>query len=337
MTAAGTETIAVGEAEALVAAALAASDVSAENAAAVARALVRAEVDGQGGHGLSRVAAYAAQARSGKVDGRARPVVRRARPALLAVDAMNGFAFPAIDAAWEALVPLARETGLAGAAFARSHHAGQLGAHVERLAEAGLVALMVCNTPKAMAPWGGAAPLYGTNPIAFAAPRAGDAPLVIDLSLSLVARGKVMAASERGEPIPEGWALDAEGRPTTDPAAALSGTMVPAGGAKGAALALVVEVLSATLTGANPSREATSFFDAEGDPPGVGHFAVAVDPEAAAADFAARMEALAAAIGDEPGARLPGAGRLARRRAAAAEGIAVPNATLERIRRIAHG
>jgi (2R)-3-sulfolactate dehydrogenase (NADP+) len=195
---------------------------------------------------------------------------------------------------------------------------------------------MVCNTPQAMAAWGGAAPLYGTNPIAFAAPREGP-PLVIDLSLSLVARGKVMAAAQRGEPIPQGWALDADGNATTDAEAALKGTMVPAGGAKGAALALMVEVLSATLTGANPSREASSFFDADGPPPGVGHLAIAIDPDAAAAGFVPRMEALAAAIEAEPGARVPGSGRIARRAAAQAEGISAAKATVDRIRSIAEG
>ena len=328
---AASETLTIAAAEALVAGALERSAVSAQNAASVARALVAAEVDGQGGHGLSRVLAYAAQARSGKVDGNAVPHVEKVRPALLAVDAGHGFAFPAIDAALEALVPLARETGIAAATFTRSHHSGQLGAHVERLAAAGLVGIMVTNTPKAMAPWGGAAPLFGTNPIAFAAPVAGADPLVVDLSLSKVARGKVMAASQRGEAIPEGWALDADGNPTTDAAAALKGTMVPAGDAKGAALALMVEVLAATLTGANPSSEASSFFDAEGPPPGIGHLLIAIDP-GTTAGFAERMTTLAAAATAEPGTRLPGTSRLARREKARSDGITVPTAQLDRIR-----
>lgn len=328
---AASETLTIAAAEALVADALERSAVSAQNAASVARALVAAEVDGQGGHGLSRVLAYAAQAKSGKVDGNAVPHVEKVRPALLAVDAGHGFAFPAIDAALEALVPLARETGIAAATFTRSHHSGQLGAHVERLAGAGLVGIMVTNTPKAMAPWGGAAPLFGTNPIAFAAPVAGADPLVIDLSLSKVARGKVMAASQRGEAIPEGWALDADGNPTTDAAAALKGTMVPAGDAKGAALALMVEVLAATLTGANSSSEASSFFDAEGPPPGIGHLLIAIDP-GTTAGFAERMTALAAAATAEPGTRLPGTSRLARRDKARSQGLTVPTAQLDRIR-----
>jgi (2R)-3-sulfolactate dehydrogenase (NADP+) len=317
--------ISLAEAERLVVRALETSGVSFANAASVARALVAAEVDGQTGHGFSRVAAYAAQARSGKVAGAATPRVERPATALLAVDAGSGFAFPAIDAAIDALVALAPETGVAAALIRRSHHCGQLGAHVERLARHGLVALMVANAPPALAPWGGSRPLFGTNPIAFAAPRQDGIPLVVDLSLSKVARGKVMAAAKAGKPIPEGWALDPDGRPTTDPQAALKGTMLPMGDAKGAMLALVVEVLCATLTGANHSFEATSFFDAEGAPPGVGQTLIVFDPECAVKDaFATRIESLLAAMSAQEGVRLPGALRADRRAAAQRDGVTVP-------------
>ncbi|MGR3755695.1 MAG: Ldh family oxidoreductase [Tranquillimonas sp.] len=324
------------EGEALIRRALMASGVSPGNAGSVARALVAAEIDGQGGHGFARVAAYAAQARSGKVAGAAEPVLVRERPALLCVDAQDGFAFPAIDAAIDGLVDTVPETGLAAAAIRRSHHAGQLGAHVERLAERGLVALMVANTPKAMAPWGGAAALFGTNPIAFAAPRDGAAPLVIDLSLSRVARGKVMAAAKAGRSIPEGWALDAAGRPTTDPQAALAGTMIPAGDAKGAALALVVEILAATLTGARHSDEASSFFDAEGPPPGVGQMILAFGTgHLPAPGFAVRIERLLATIEGQEGTRLPGTRRLAARAAADRDGLLVPARLMDEIEALA--
>lgn len=319
--------LSIADAEALIAKALIASDVSEANARSVARALVAAEIDGQTGHGFARVAAYCGQALTGKVQGQAVPQIRQAGAAFLSIDAGNGFAFPAIDAAIEALADLTRRTGIAAVGITRSHHCGQLGAHVERLAERGLIGLMVGNAPKAMAPWGGNRPLFGTNPIAFSAPRPEAPPLVIDLSLSKIARGKVMAAAKKGVEIPEGWALDAEGRPTTDPTAALAGMMVPAGEAKGAALALMVEILAVTLTGANYSYEATSFFDAEGAPPGVGQFMIAVDPESAAGPvFGARLEELLGAIAEQPGARLPGSRRFEARRAVQAEGgIAIPS------------
>ena len=329
------ELFTVDAAEALVRDVLLASDVSPANAASVARALVAAEIDGQKGHGFSRLAAYAAQARSGKVDGHAVPRITRPFTAAILVDAGNGFAFPAIDAAIDALAETTPETGIAMAGIRRSHHCGQLGAHVERLAERGLIALMVANSPEAMAPWGGSRAVFGTNPIAFATPREGAAPLVIDLSLSKVARGRIMAAAQAGQPIPEGWALDAGGRPTTDPTAALAGTMIPLGDAKGAALALVVEILSATLIGANHAFEASSFFDAEGPPPGVGQTIIAFRP--GVAGYGARLETLLGAILSQEGTRLPGAGKAAARRRAAEAGLEITEERLREIRALVPG
>ena len=151
---------------------------------------------------------------------------------------------------------------------------------VERLAQAGMVALFFANAPAAMAPWGGKRALFGTDPIAFACPLPDHAPIVVDMSLSKVARGHILAAIQKGEPIPEGWALDADGKPTTDAKAALAGTMVPLGDAKGTALALMVELLAAGLTGANFAHEASSFLDAEGPPPGTGQLIIAIDASA---------------------------------------------------------
>src|SRR5690606_2376488 len=130
-----------------------------------------------------------------------------------------------------------------------------------------LVALMVGNSPKAMAFWGGRKPMIGTNPIAFAAPMPDMPPLVIDLALSQVARGRIVSAKDAGKSIPEGWAVDSEGNPTTDPAAALAGSLLPVGGAKGAALALMVEILAAALTGSSFGFEASSLFEGEGPAP----------------------------------------------------------------------
>jgi (2R)-3-sulfolactate dehydrogenase (NADP+) len=322
------------EAEALITKALMANSVSEENARSVARALVAAEVDGQGGHGFSRVSAYAAQARSGKVAGHVKPTAEAAGAAFVRIDAGHGFAFPAIDLAIEKLAELAKSTGIAAAAITRSHHCGQLGAHVENLAERGLLALMVANTPKAMAPWGGNKPLFGTNPIAFAVPRRDAPPIVIDLSLSKIARGKIMAASKRGEAIPEGWALDADGNPTTDPKAALAGMMLPMGDAKGSALALIVEVLAATLTGANYSYQATSFFDADGPPPSVGQFIIAVNPNGALGSvFSYRLDELVKEIESQDGARLPGTSRLKARADCAKNGVPIPAHLLKEIER----
>ena len=336
-------TLSLIDAERLVADALIANRTSAQNAATVARALVSAEADGQKGHGLSRTLSYAAQAKAGKVDGFAIPTLERRAAAALVVDAAHGFAYPAIDLAIEALTPLAHETGVAIAAIRRSHHFGQAGAHAERLAQAELIALVFGNAPKAMPFWGGRAPRIGTNPIAFAAPLPksephgdrshGGAPLVIDLALSVVARGKIMAAEQAGEAIPQGWALDAEGRPTTDAAAAMKGAMLPIGGAKGSALALMVEVLSAGLTASAFGWEAASLFDAEGDPPDLGHTILAIDPgPLSGGAYLGRMGVLMAEMAKAEGVRPPGLSRLENRERAAREGVTISGKLAAEIR-----
>ena len=325
-------TLTLAEAEDRVARALVRCRTSEGNARTVARALVAAEADGLKGHGLSRVPTYAAQAKAGKVDGFATPVVTRPKPAVLAIDAAHGFAYPALEEAVAGLPEVARDQGVAVAPIRRSHHCGAAGHPVERLAETGLVALLFANTPAAMAPWGGAQALLGTNPIAFACPLPGRDPIVVDLSLSKVARGNILAAKQRGERIPEGWALDEAGQPTTDPDAALRGTMLPLGDAKGTALALMVELLAAGLTGATYAAEASSFLDAKGPPPGTGQLIVAFDPAAlGGADATGRFAALAAAIEAQAGARLPGVRRREARRRARTDGIALSDALFAEI------
>ena len=296
-------------------------------AAIVADALVAADADGIASHGVARLPAYADQVRSGKVDGDARPTLRRTAAATLAVDAADGFAFPAVRLGLAAAADLAPETGIVAVGVHRSHHFGVAGHHVEWLAERGLVGLAFTNSPAALAPWGGHRPIYGTNPIAFACPRRGAPPLVIDLSLSKVARGRIMVAAQKGEAIPEGWAVDSTGRPTTDAAAALAGTMLPLGDAKGAALALMVELLAAGLTGGNYGWEAGSFFTADGSKPRIGHLFIAIHPPAlAGAGFLDRVEVLLGAALGQEGVRLPGDRRLAARARAAAEGVSIPDA-----------
>jgi (2R)-3-sulfolactate dehydrogenase (NADP+) len=309
--------------------ALQANGACAEAAQSAALALAAAEADGLKGHGLSRLPTYVGMLKSGKIDGQAVPAATRPRPGVLAIDAACGFAYPAIDLAISELPALARQNGIALAAIRRSNHAGALGLPVERLADAGLVALMLANTPEAIAPWGGKRAVFGTNPIAFAAPLAGKPPVVIDLALSKVARGNIVAAKQKGEPIPEGWALDKDGKPTTDPDAALAGTMIAMGDAKGAALAMMVEVMAGALVGAHLGFEASSFLDEKGAPPETGQIVIAIDPGAlGTGQFAERITTLAAAIEGQEGARMPGSRRSALRRAAAEHGIEIPQALI---------
>lgn len=296
-------------------------------AASTAEALIGAELAGLKSHGLVRLESYAAQVLTGKVDGQALPVCREAAPAVITVDAATGFSYPAIDMAVARLPGLARTEGVAAAGIRRAHHAGAIGIHVERLANEGLVALMVANAPACIAPFGGSKAVFGTNPIAIACPRPNGAPIVVDLSVAKVARGNILAAAQRGEPIPEGWAVDADGRPTTDARAALAGTMLPAGDAKGTALALLVEILCA-LAGGRLATDQSSLFDGEGPAPEIGHLMLAIDPAPFGTGFAERIAALAASIETQPGARLPGSRRRTARETALRDGILVP-ATLD--------
>ncbi len=326
-----TTVISISHAKDLIHAALTAAGVPADVAASVSEALVAAEAEGQVGHGFSRLGDYVSQVRSGKVNVDAKITLRARGPASLLIDADQGFAFPALDVALAAGIPLAKETGIAVMAVANSHHCGALSVQVEKMAAAGLIGIMVANAPKAIAPWGGTKPLFGTNPIAFATPQANGAPLVIDLSLSRVARGKVMNAHKANEPIPLGWALDVFGKPTTDPEAALAGTMLPIGEAKGTALALMVEILAAAFTGSAFSHQAGSFFSADGPAPRVGQTLIALRPDAES-DFLARVSELLATIEAMDGVRLPGARRRQVIQKAEVEGLSVrtPLITLAR-------
>ncbi len=325
-------TFAPDDLRALIADVFTGSEVAPDIAGVVADALVRAEADGISSHGVARVPPYAEQAKCGKVDGHARPSVNRTAAAVLDVDSRIGFAFPAIRAGLDAASQIVPETGIVAVSIRHSHHFGVAGHHVEDAAERGLVAIAFSNTPAAIAPWGGKTALYGTNPIAFASPRGdGRPPLVIDLSVSTVARGKVVLAAKNGTPIPEDWALDAEGNATTDAEAALVGSMAPLGGrtagAKGAALGLMIELLCGALTGSNFGYQGSSFFEPTGAPPSIGHLILVMDPKAfgGGGDFAARSEEMFAEILKQQGTRLPGDSRLARR-AVAPDGITIPDA-----------
>jgi len=320
-----TVTLSLAEVDALTMRALTACNTREDNARIVTDSVVASEADGIHSHGLARLPTYCAHARCGKIDGQATPSCERVGPAALVVDVCDGFAHPGIELGFADLVPLAKQTGVATMAVTNSYNCGVVGYHVERLAGHGLVALGFVNAPASIAPWGGAKPVFGTNPIAFAAPRGAGPPLVIDQSSSVVARSEVIVHAQTGEPIPEGWALDRDGKPTTDASAALDGgSMVPLGGYKGAGLALIVEVMAAAMTGANFAYQASSFADNEGGSPRTGQFFIALDPgRFAGPGFGARLDELLARMTAEPGARLPGARRLAARERTARGGVTI--------------
>jgi (2R)-3-sulfolactate dehydrogenase (NADP+) len=323
----------LAEVEALVSRQLQSAGANAAMADDTARALVMAESQGLGSHGLSRVAQYATHLRNGRVNGAAQPQVLRRKGGALVIDAQEGLAFAACALAVEEAVAAAREHGIAMAGVVRSHHCGVVVDHLRAAAAAGMVGLGFANSPAAMPAAGGKHPIFGTNPVAAVFPRQGADALMIDLSLSEVARGKLMVAAKEGRAIPQGWALDAAGQPTTDPQAGMAGSMLPIGAVsspKGAMLALVVELLVTALIGANFGFEASSFFVDEGNRPGIGQAFIVIDPGALAgnAGYLSRVEVLVAEMMSDDGVRLPGARRQALRARALEEGIVVVDALL---------
>lgn len=333
------ETLSLAAIEALALAVLTAAGASPAQAAPLAAAIARAEADGIPSHGLMYLPVYAEHLGCGKVDGRALPVLDRPRPGVVRVDAATGFAHAAIAVGLPLLVHAARQNGIACLAVRNSYNCGVLGHHAESLAAAGLVGLCFTNAPASIAPAGGRRPVVGTNPVALALPDgAGGSRIVIDQSASVVAKSEVVKRARRGEPIPHGWALDADGQPTTDPAAALAGTMVPAGGAKGVGLGLIVESFAALLAGAVLGIDAAPFSGTAGGPPRTGQFLIAVDPGATAGTgFGPALDRLAAAITAQPGARLPGSRRKAARDRAERMGVVVEPLILARIRDLPGG
>jgi (2R)-3-sulfolactate dehydrogenase (NADP+) len=309
-------------------------------AAATARALVQAEAQGIASHGLSRVPQYATHLKNGRANGQAVAHVARRKGAALLVDAGQGLAFEACELAVRQALTVAREMGVCFVGVSNSHHCGVLVDHLRPVAQAGYVGLAFANSPSAMPVAGGRHAIMGTNPIAAIFPRQGHDPLMIDLSLSEVARGKLMVAAKEGRSIPLGWALDAQGQPTTDPKAGMAGSMLPVGAAsspKGAMLALVVELLVTAVIGAQFGFEASSFFVDEGNAPRIGQAFLVIDPGAlsGSASYFERIEVLIREMLVDEGVRLAGARRLALERAAAEQGVKIPDALMAQLQALA--
>jgi (2R)-3-sulfolactate dehydrogenase (NADP+) len=303
-------------------------------AASTAEALVAMDAQGLDSHGVARVPQYVGHLRNGRIDGRAEPKVVHARGGALLVDAADGLAYPACALAVSQAIERARAFGVAWATVANSHHCGAVSYHLRPVAKAGMIGLAFSNSPAALPAWEGRRPIFGTNPIAAIFPRRDEAPIVVDLSLSVVARGKLLVAAREGKPIPEGWAVDKDGRPTTDPEEGLAGMMLPAGGVKGAMLALVVELLCAALTGSRLGFEADSFFGDDGNRPRIGQAFLVLDPSAFAGRgvYFERVEALLGEMLQDPEVRIPGyrRDRLAER--ALVDGLEVGAPLLEQLR-----
>ena len=254
-------TVSIADLTGLVTRLLECAGASPSMALATAKALVDAEAQGLAGHGVSRAPLYAEHLRQGRVNGRAQAKLIREKGGTCLVDAAGGLAYEAAALAVAEAIRRAADFGIAFSGVTNSHHFGAAAYHLQPVAEAGLVGLALTMSPAAINAWGGTRPLFGTNPIAAVFPRKGAPSIIVDLSLSKVARGSIMLAAKQGKPIPTGWALDRDGRPTTDATAALTGSMVAIGGVKGAMLALAVELICVALTGAAFGFENDSFFE----------------------------------------------------------------------------
>jgi (2R)-3-sulfolactate dehydrogenase (NADP+) len=281
------------------------------NALATARALVAADMEGLSGHGVSRVALYVQHLKEGRADGHARPAVVKRKGATALIDAAGGLAFPAATLAGKEAIKRARRYGVSFIGVTNSHHFGAAAYHLAPLADAGLAGLAFTNSPAAINAWSGRKAFYGTNPIAAIFPRRDAPPVVIDLSLTEVVRGKIMLYAKEGKPIPLGWAVDKDGNPTTDAKAALTGSLAAIGGMKGTMLAMMVELLCVALTGAAFSFENDTYFE-PGNHPRIGHAILAIDPDALAGaeSYFSRLELMITQLLADEGVRLPGARRV---------------------------
>lgn len=250
--------------------------MSREDAGVVADSLVRANLEGNDSHGTSRMGIYASRMREGRIS--ANPTVEIERSgSVLRVDGGNGLGQVASYHALGAAFPVAREAGICGVGVRNSNHFGTAAYYRQMACREEMALIATTNSPPGIAPWGGKKAYFGTNPIAFGFPTRNGPPVISDLSSSVVARGNIINAARDGGAIPEGWAMDEEGLPTTDPGAALRGAVLPLGGAKGYALAMAVEMMSGVLSGAAFGPQVNNLYK-EGDPPAnVGHSFILLD------------------------------------------------------------
>lgn len=310
--------------------ALVALDVPEPDAALIAESLVEAELEGQPSHGLLRLPFLLDRLRGGLINPRPAFRVIGDRAAAVVLDADNGPGPVAAMRAVELAIERARVSGAGMVAVRRGNHIGALGFYLRRVTAAGVVGLAFTNGPPAMSPPGGSTPYLGTNPIAAGFPTTGD-PVIVDMATSQVARGHILKAARVREPIPEGWAVDAEGQPTTDPEAAIAGRLLPLGGEKGFALALLVEVLSGVLPDAAVGPDVVGTFAPADRESNVGHCFLAIDPDALAPGFALRMDRVVADL-RRLGGRAPGDRRHAERARRLTEGVELSDQLLADLR-----
>ncbi|WP_417583825.1 Ldh family oxidoreductase [Pelagibacterium sp.] len=305
--------------------------LSETQAGAVARVIAAGERDACASHGIYRIEGCLRTVKAGKVAPRAEPTIKTDDTAIVRVDANDGFSCPAVELGLPALAERARKFGLAAMVINNCTHFSALWYEAELLTDMGLAGLAMCPSYATVAPTGGTKPLLGTNPLAFGWPRPGQPPYVFDFATSVAARGEIELHRRAGKPLPQDWALDAEGNPTTEPEAALAGAMLPFGGHKGSAISTMIELLAAAMIGDMTSREALDHLGTTTLAPHHGELILAFDPETFARGGSGnpfdRAEAIFSAILDQ-GARLPSQRRYQARDKALAHGIPLKDADI---------
>jgi len=317
--------------------ALTQAGASEEQARIVSEEIADAEAEGIRNVGLGYMHLYLKHLHCGKVKAHAQPKIVKTSAAATVIDADYGFCHHAYIIGEQRLIETARGQGVGLMSIHHSSSAGVLGWFVRRLAREGLVSLMFANSSKAVAAHGGKVPFFGTNPFAFGAPRATEEPLVVDMATASTARVNLVRAAAEGREIEPGHAIDAEGNPTTDPAAGLKGAQLPVGGPKGFGLGLMVDILGGVLTGSNCSYEASMFATTEGGPPNVGQTIIAMDPAFYSEGFVEHLETMVSAMTEGNEVRVPGERRAALRAQYQVEGIDVPQSLIDQINELAKG
>lgn len=327
-------TLSLDEAFALALRVLQHNGFSASHAHAIARNVTNSERDGNPSHGLYRIPGCVHTRLQGKVSPDAQPEIEDTAPAIVRVNAHGAFSLLAWEAALPAFIEKTRQCGIAALAINHCVHFSALWADIEPLTEQGLVALACTPSHAWMAPAGGSLPLFGTNPIAFGWPRAGKPAFIFDMATSAAARGEIDLHRRAGKPVPQGWGLDAQGKPTTDPASILAGAMLPFGGHKGSALAAMVELIAGPLIGDMTSKESLDYDNDAGGLPFGGELIIAMDPQRflgeRTGEHLARAEAMFSAM-QAQGARIPGERRHRMREKSEREGVTIAKALYDEI------
>jgi (2R)-3-sulfolactate dehydrogenase (NADP+) len=306
------------------------------------QSVVDAECDGIRTVGLNYLPLYCGHLQVGKLRGDATPQHEQIAPSAIRSNADTGFAHAAFAECEANFYALAKQQGIAALSIVDSYSAGVVGWFVQRMATQGLIGMGFANSPSAVAPAPGASPFFGTNPMAFAVPRAGGSPIVADMATSQVALVTIKQHAAEGKPIPFGWGYDKDGNPTENASAVIDGgALAPAGGYKGMLLGLLVDVLAGVVSGPNCSFQAPVFKNNSGGEPRVGQFFIAISPasfsQSDGQGYEARLETMLTALASEPGVRLPGARRDEFRRQAEQDGVQVPIELIDRLEAFASG